>query len=168
MMTERSDLERAKNEVAWFIRMHLSSEEAEAMTSPGYRPMPCGGCGRQHCDHCSMEPGEHVNGHGHGKRANNDAKFARVVVQRYSGFPQVVVAGAIPLLYKLEPPLREGIIAELVNGQTTREVADRMHVSASTVIRNRERGLEQIARQIWPDLYGEMATTTGELVGAST
>ena len=154
-MTERRrDLERAKNEVSWYIRAHLSTEEAEAMTSPGFRPMPCGGCGRQHCDYCSMEPGEQVHVGGHGKRSNYDPRHVRVIVQRYSGFPQAVVAYAMEHLYNLPAELRLPILYEN-QGMKTREVAVFMGVSHSTVIRNRERGLEQIVRQIWPDQFGD-------------
>ncbi len=144
---------QAKQMIAMFLRLHVSTEEAEAMVSPGFRAIPCGGCGRQHCQWCSREPGEVVRvDHGKGKRAEHDPKHVRVILQRFGVVEPVVMARVPGLLRELPPLQATCLLLEYGVGMDTRSIARVVHTSASSVIRHREKALEQLARWVWPTI----------------
>lgn len=142
------DYGRRRQEIAWFIRATINPDEAEAMTSPGYRFLPCGACGRRACQWCDAEPGEQVRGSG-GRRPAGDARFVSAVVNRLSFVDPLILARAMPALSRLPPDERWVLLLELGAGWGQQQIATRLKVSRSTVVRLRERGLDALVRMVW-------------------
>lgn len=140
---------RRRSEIAWWLRASISREEAEAFTSHGYRPTPCGGCGQRTCRACDELPSEQVQPGKGGRRPSADPRFVGVIVQRLSAFSQDVIRQGPRALAALPADERLVLLLELGAGLSQPAVADRLKVSVSTVKRLKGSGLDRMVRLVW-------------------
>ena len=140
---------RRRLEVSWFLRCSISPDEAEAMASPGYRYLPCGGCARMTCDHCNREPSEQVRGGSAGKRASADPRFVSAILSRAALTDPLILKRAMPAMARLPPDERWVLLLDLGAGWSQQEIAARLKVSRSTVGRLRERAIDSLVRLVW-------------------
>ena len=138
---------RRRSEIAWWLRASISREEAEAFTSQGYRPTPCGGCGT--CWTCNQEPAEQVQPGKGGRRSSADPRFVGVIVQRLSAFSADVTREGPRALASLPAPERLVLLLELGAGLSQPAVANRLKVSLATVKRLKGSGLDRMVRLVW-------------------
>lgn len=144
--------EERKREIIWYLKSTISQDEAEAMASAGYRPMPCGGCGRRECPHCDVDPREQVKAGSHGKNHNTDPRHVRVVIQRMGAFSHRVVSCVRPALDALPANQRLAILLEYGADEPVDAVAAFFKTSRRTVERWREQGLDTIVATVWDDM----------------
>ena len=145
-------LEERKREVIWYLKTIVSTDEAEAMASAGYRPSACGACGRKGCPSCDTDPKESVRAGAHGKAYNTDPRHVRVVIQRMGVFSHKVAAGVMPALEALPVNQRMVISLEYRAGVALDHIAQIMRTSRSTVERWREQGLDTIVAAVWDEV----------------
>ena len=141
--------ERRRLELIWFMKAAISPEEAEAMASPGYRFLPCGGCARMACDYCKQEPSEQVRGGKGGRRSSADPRFVSAILNRTAFTDPQILSRAMPALAGLPPDERWVLLLELGAGWGQQEIATRLKVSRATVGRIRERALDRLVVMVW-------------------
>lgn len=151
-------LERRKQEIVWFLKATIDTDEAEAMAGGGYRAVPCGGCGRQECAFCDEEPTEQVKIR-HGKAAH-DPRHVRVVIQRLNVFDQRLIANVEPALKALEPHQRLAILLEYGAGMKIDHIATILRASRRSVQNWREEGLSEMVSMVWPQTAGDLAVVS--------
>ena len=151
-------LDRRKLELVWYLKATISTDEAEAMASGGYRAVPCGGCGRQECPHCDEIPAEQVKIR-HGK-ASHDPRHVRIIVQRLGIFDQRLIANVEPALKMLEPQQRLAIMLEYCAGMKTDHIATILRTSRRSVERWREDGLTEMVGVVWPQTAADLAVVS--------
>lgn len=139
---------RRRQEIIWYLRATIDPDEAMAMASPGYRFLPCGGCGRMACEWCKQEPTEQVRGSG-GRRASADPRFVTTILSRLSLVDPTILARAMPAVSKLPPDERWVLLLELGAGWGQQQIADRLKVSRQTVSRLRDRALDHLVQAVW-------------------
>lgn len=134
-------------ELTWYLRATISPAEAEAMASPGYRSVPCGGCARRGCRWCEEEPAEQV--HTGGRRSSADPRFVRVVIARLGQFDASLVRRVPRAVADLPPDERLVVLLDFGLGLPHQQIADQLKVSRSTVLRLRERALDRLVAAVW-------------------
>lgn len=147
--THAPDHQRRRQEIVWYIKASISPDEAEAMASPGYRFLPCGGCARMQCDHCNTLPTEQVRGGSSGKRSSADPRFVSAILSRTRLTDPLILKRAMPALAQLSPDERWVLLLDLGAGWSQNDIAVRLKVSRSTVVRLRERGIDNLVRMVW-------------------
>lgn len=146
----RSEIEeRRRSEIIWFLRASIDPSEAEAMASPGYRFLPCGGCARMQCDMCNQEASEQVRGGKGGKRSSADPRFVSVILNRTQFTDPQILKRAMPAMAALPPDERWVLLLELGAGWRHEQIAERLKVSRQTVVRLKASGLDRLVREVW-------------------
>lgn len=138
---------RRRDEVVWFLRSRISTDEAEAMASPGYRYLPCGACARHHCRWCSADAPEQVRTSG--RRASADPRHVMVTLNRTAWTDPLLLARGMPALAGLPPGERHVLVLEFGAGLRQDEIAARLKISRPTVARLRERALSMMVAGVW-------------------
>ncbi len=141
--------ERRRSEIIWFLRATISPDEAEAMASPGYRFLPCGGCARMTCDLCKQEPSEQVRGGKGGRRSSADPRFVAAILTRTAFTDPQILKRAMPAMAMLPPDERWVLLLELGAGWRQEQIAERLKVSRQTVSRLKTSGLDRLVRLVW-------------------
>lgn len=139
--------------VELYLRSIISPAEAYSMgIGGGFRPSPCGGCGKFECDACSADPREQVRAH-RTKHQHNDPTYVREVINRSDAitaqFPLYLRQG-VKRHFALLPP-REQLVLRLAfgGGYTDDLIGRHLKFSTRTVQRTREHALESLALRIW-------------------
>lgn len=146
--TGASDLfQRRRSEIIWFLRASISPDEAEAMASPGYRFLPCGGCSRMTCDWCKQEPAEQVRGGGRQRSA--EPRFVTAILNRTAFTDSMILKRAMPAMAGLPPDERWVLLLELGAGWGQQQIATRLKISRQTVGRLKDRALDRMVAAVW-------------------
>lgn len=137
------------DQIVWFLRASVSTDEAEALASGGYRALPrCGGCGTCQSGYgCNREPAEQVRSGG--RRPSADPRFVRAIVNRFGNFPRPVLVRTWPAVKALPDLDRLVLVLHDGAGLSQDQVAATLKVSRSTVCRARDRGLREVVRKVW-------------------
>lgn len=138
---------KRRSEITWFIRSTVKAEEAEALASPGYRAMPCGGCGRMTCEACKREPADTVRSGG--GKPSGDGRHVRAIVARLGHFPSPVLLHTYPSLKRLPPLERLVLMLHDGAGLDQTAVSRQLKVSRSTVQRARDRALDALVGMVY-------------------
>lgn len=143
-----SDREQ-RDQIVWYLRAAVNTDEAEALASSGYRALPrCGGCGTCQQGHgCNQEPAEQVRSGG--RRPSADPRFVRAIVNRFGNFPRPVMVRTWPAVKALPDLDRLVLLLHDGAGLSQDQVAATLKISRSTLHRVRMRALDEVVRKVW-------------------